>query len=360
MDATTEQMAERMCARRAGVYRRARFALVKDAAIAGCTAAMQTKIKEMAAPQGETANTLTEFDAMVRDTQRKNQGTPIIIVGDFNARHTRVGDRVLVPNNPLNGNRRTWIEKWLDDGDWHRLAPTVGKWTTNTNGGKGITDLVFVNDEALPRVSNFCVHDDSVQVASDHHLLTFEIAGIAGFIKPAFDRINIRALGEKLEAYTEELENGVGNVNQQLMAMIDRQRDRAGRLKGANAIVRKAIRRAQNRLYNATNDPRAYDPSGEAKRIACQRARSLRTNCALKPAAMDQYVAYFKTTLGSDPLGTDAPHAAAVEETDPRRPRVSIAKETAANLINEADVHTLVEWMPSGKAAGEDGIYGEL
>ncbi|KAJ3232294.1 hypothetical protein HDU77_000893, partial [Chytriomyces hyalinus] len=278
-----------------------------------------------------------------------------------------------------------------------------------------ITDLVFANDEALPQVSNFGVHDDSVQVASDYHLLTLEIAGIAGFTKLAYAGINIRALQEHLEAYTEELENGVGEVNQQMTAIIDNierarvtnqeidwaarmedadrasklvltwikeaaiktvgithfkggasnadimedhvrklkewraelqnkmvepgisnleRRDRAGRLKGANAIVRKVIRRARKRLYNATNDPRAYDPSGKAKRTACQCARSLRTN--------------------------HAPHDAALAETDPRRPRGSIAKATAATLINEADVHVLVEWMPSGKAAGEDGIYGKL
>ncbi|KAJ3241064.1 hypothetical protein HDU78_002031 [Chytriomyces hyalinus] len=50
-DANEDTMKERMCARRAGVYRRARFALVKQAALEGCDRAMQARIRELAAPQ---------------------------------------------------------------------------------------------------------------------------------------------------------------------------------------------------------------------------------------------------------------------------------------------------------------------
>ncbi|KAJ3242028.1 hypothetical protein HDU81_008900 [Chytriomyces hyalinus] len=54
IDANEETMRERMCARRAGVYRRARFALVKQAALEGCDMAMQARIRELAAPQKGT------------------------------------------------------------------------------------------------------------------------------------------------------------------------------------------------------------------------------------------------------------------------------------------------------------------
>ncbi|KAJ3235531.1 hypothetical protein HDU77_000246, partial [Chytriomyces hyalinus] len=54
IDANEETMREQMCARRAGVYRRARFALVKQAALAGCDMAMPARIRELAAPQKGT------------------------------------------------------------------------------------------------------------------------------------------------------------------------------------------------------------------------------------------------------------------------------------------------------------------
>ncbi|TPX41220.1 hypothetical protein CcCBS67573_g10588 [Chytriomyces confervae] len=147
------------------------------------------------------------------------------------------------------------------------------------------------------------------------------------------------------------LEDGLDNITR---------RERAGKLRYINKIVKNAARRSRKRLYNAVNDLRVYDPSSEAKRLACQRARSLRTNCALRPDKLPTYAAHFKTTFGSPPKGDDQPSAAALDSTDPRQPLLPLSKNTCTDMIKNETVHTLIEWMPSGKAAGEDGIHGEL
>ncbi|KAJ3235532.1 hypothetical protein HDU77_000247, partial [Chytriomyces hyalinus] len=170
----------------------------------------------------EGADTLTAFDSMMTRLQQQNIGSPIVLVGDFNARHSRVGDHSTVLNTVENGNRRSWIEKWLDDGDWLRVNPVQGKWTTwGSTGGKGITDLVFVNGPGIARVSNLTVLDNETAIGSDHHLLTFKVTGLAGFRKPPFKRINIRGLQGRMDKYREELKEREGLVNQVLTATIE-------------------------------------------------------------------------------------------------------------------------------------------
>ncbi|TPX40458.1 hypothetical protein CcCBS67573_g10623, partial [Chytriomyces confervae] len=58
--------------------------------------------------------------------------------------------------------------------------------------------------------------------------------------------------------------------------------------------------------------------------------------------------------------GDNQPNPIALDTTDPRKPLNPLTKTSVADIISGANVHSLVAWMPSGKAAGEDGIHGEL
>ncbi|KAJ3240566.1 hypothetical protein HDU77_011113 [Chytriomyces hyalinus] len=170
----------------------------------------------------EGADTLAKFDSVMDRLQRQNIGRPIIMIGDFNTQHVHVGDHTTVLNSIENGNRKTWIETWLDNGDWHHIDLVQGKWTTRgENGGHCITDLLFANDHGIPRIKNMIVLDKEIAIGSDHHLITFELLGLEGFTKLLFKRINIRALSGKMEEYREALENCKGEVLQTLTNTID-------------------------------------------------------------------------------------------------------------------------------------------
>ncbi|KAJ3385038.1 hypothetical protein HDU80_000784 [Chytriomyces hyalinus] len=64
LDANEDTMCEPMCARRAGVFRRARFALVKQAALAGCTETMKARIRALAALNGRNTREEIVEDSM--------------------------------------------------------------------------------------------------------------------------------------------------------------------------------------------------------------------------------------------------------------------------------------------------------
>ena len=85
----------------------------------------------------------------------------------------------------------------------------------------------------------------------------------------------------------------------------------------ADRMYRRAVQRQKKRLFNRANDERVWEPAAEAKRIACARARAERKGCALPREGMDDYVRYFRTTMGAAPGGTQQPDAETLRVTDP-------------------------------------------
>ncbi|KAJ3137185.1 hypothetical protein HK100_000959 [Physocladia obscura] len=141
----------------------------------------------------EPAGTLRKLNNLVKETARKNNAAPIIVMGDWNAQHTHFGDKIATPDC----DRREWIEEWLDDREWNWIEPTTG--------GRGITDLVFANHRALVRISNLTIWEDEKAANSDHSLITFEVSEMKQHEKPAFEHIDIRKLIENIEEYANEV-----------------------------------------------------------------------------------------------------------------------------------------------------------
>jgi hypothetical protein len=385
---------------------------------------------------------LDKFNDMIADTSRSYPGCPYIIVGDFNARHIRFGDHA----NTTDAIRKTWIEEWIEDDAWTRMEPTQGKWTSITQSmggviGKGIPDLVFLNDLAIGRTSNLVVHEQDLTINSDHRPISFNVEISDQFIKPPFERINVRNILENQLLYREVLKNTAANTDRQLMALMaqtDRAfeerepwswqqrkdmanqatkivtdwmtnvtKDIAGvrkfhggatrapmkerhveiyeaiakearrvsldetlplatrniywkRAKRSRRYLKKMLLRSRKRLYNKTADERLYDPAGEATRIACARKRTSRSHCGLDPDKMDEHCAHFETTLGALPTGTDQPNAHWIQETDPTRMRVPLDPQLIAGIISIEEMEGLLHQQPTGKAAGNDGVYGEM
>ncbi|KAI8851124.1 hypothetical protein BC829DRAFT_415617 [Chytridium lagenaria] len=140
------------------------------------------------AGQGAVARTMLEdFDEFRENIGQQYPASPMIVVGDFNARMGALtGDGNVVGDN----NRRVWMQNWMEDPEWTRLEPSRGKWTTHARNGHGITDFVFLNTAALPIAPDLVVHEAST-MGSDHSLLTIDIPLPTPFWKPPFSRINI-------------------------------------------------------------------------------------------------------------------------------------------------------------------------
>ena len=117
---------------------------------------------------------IRQFDEVKTRIFSRFQGRPVICIGDFN---TRMGDQLGDHGTCSCPERRQWMDEWLNSGEWHRMEPTAGKWTTfDLKGGRGITDLVIGNDLGCNVVTNIQVHEELVIGAVDHRLITFDVS----------------------------------------------------------------------------------------------------------------------------------------------------------------------------------------
>ena len=130
--------------------------------------------------------------------------------------------------------------------------------------------------------------------------------------------------------------------------------------KAARKITKAAIRRARKRFYNKTVDQRTLDPTTEAKIMACHNARQNRSHCALRPEKIQTYEAHFGTTFGAPPGGTAVPDWEALQESDPTRPLTPLTIADTEALISTRTVEKTLIKEPTGKAAGNDGIFTEM
>ncbi|KAJ3218884.1 hypothetical protein HDU81_000431, partial [Chytriomyces hyalinus] len=75
---------------------------------------------------------------------------------------------------------------------------------------------------------------------------------------------------------------------------------------------------------------------------------------------MDNHRAYFATTFGAPPTGTDQPDLAALGATDPAQALVPLEYVSITPLFSEEDFATVLHCQPRGKATGDDAVYGEM
>ncbi|KAI8830710.1 hypothetical protein BC829DRAFT_449600 [Chytridium lagenaria] len=369
----------------------------------------------------EGANTMMEdFDAFLDSMVDRFAGSPIMVVGDFNARMgPRTGDTSIVGNAV----RRAWMEAWLDDPEWTR--------------GRGITDFVFMNTLALLLEPDLVVHED-VTLGSDHSLLTIQMTLPGNIWKLPFSRINIQYLTmEGQQAYRDKLVEGrdavmtrlglleveaaarrvVGteltwDIRQErvdeasilvLKWLLTAAEDSVGRFQyrggltnrgfetphllslrtraaaahrdflveppgprrtilwrqrvDANRIYRAAVRLHKTHMFRSRSDVLTTQPQAAAKVVSCRITRQQRTHCALDPTKMDTYTTYYGTTFGAEPTGTEAPNFAFLDATDPKTLRKVAAD---VNWLSMDTVRLLVGQVARGKATGEDGIFGEM
>ncbi|KAJ3338415.1 hypothetical protein HDU83_008171, partial [Entophlyctis luteolus] len=121
-----------------------------------------------------------------------------IIVGDLNA---RIGDAT---GDTATNTRGTVLLQALATTPLRVQKPTTGKWTSFSNGGHGIPDIVLAN---FP-VSNFVVHESESLGGSDHRPLTFDVP-TEPLPPKTFERWNIRRLARATtqEQYRSHLED---------------------------------------------------------------------------------------------------------------------------------------------------------
>ena len=116
--------------------------------------------------------TMEEVDSTFRTFDRLQHLMigPCCLVGDFNCRAQSLGDSCY-------NLRGRWLEEALPRMKWNRIAPedeSLGKWTTQTWRGQGITDLVF-DLKDRPTVEGLRIWEQESVGGSDHRLLTFHL-----------------------------------------------------------------------------------------------------------------------------------------------------------------------------------------
>ncbi len=127
----------------------------------------------------------------------------VILLGDFNARMGEaVGDGATNPR----GHR---LRDCLTDSPLFRNEPTLGKFTTWTHTGHGITDHVISTLALQPRIRQLTVHEHASLGGSDHRPLTFSLEGVRLQRSAAFSRWHIRKFLEEdnRNLYLEYLRN---------------------------------------------------------------------------------------------------------------------------------------------------------
>ncbi|KAJ3214687.1 hypothetical protein HDU81_001632, partial [Chytriomyces hyalinus] len=156
------------------------------------------------------AQDLLDFDNFITSITQLYPNAPMILMGDFNARDQQFGDHA----NCQDPVRRDWIRTLVNDGFWNFVAPTQGKWTSVTETGHGIPDLVFVNDVGKNRVSNLQVLEHDSTVLSDHRPIIFTVLYPDGLEKPPFTRTNIRNLLANCEDFISNLVPRCATISQ--------------------------------------------------------------------------------------------------------------------------------------------------
>ena len=239
----------------------------------------------------------------------------------------------------------------------------VGRYTTYSGGGMGVTDLVIFN---FVDIRNLQVHETETRGGSDHRPVTFETPDCIPLDKD-FSRWNVRKLADPATRtqYTDALEKKKLYVLQKVMmqlwlpktkAPVLRMRFRQGalqRLTEANREDRSLLLTRQSEMLSTISVPppqkKMLAPSNgwsDASRViaidqTASRIRILSTHM----------LQHYRQTFGGDPAG---------DPTEFEGP-----KKLPANLTYHApiyDAETILyqlKRLPHGKSAGTDEIMAE-
>ena len=114
-------------------------------------------------PPSASHNVLISF---LDKTQHLANGRPMVILGDFNARSQRLsGDHTT-------NARGSKLQDYISESPLVVQTPVQGQFTTFTQNGSGITDLLITYNI---QTFNYTVHEEDSLGGSDHRPLTFDI-----------------------------------------------------------------------------------------------------------------------------------------------------------------------------------------
>jgi hypothetical protein len=152
-----------------------------------------------------------EYDSKMIDFLEKGlsvaNGGQLLLLGDFNARSRAIsGDHATK-------RRGRMLEAFLEiNGNVKYQTPSEGKFTSFSNSGAGITDMIFAVNGC--EVKNLIVHSTNSLGGSDHRPLTLDVElSLAQPLAPKhFQRLAIRKLIQLdvRASYLEHLERGLG------------------------------------------------------------------------------------------------------------------------------------------------------
>ena len=131
-------------------------------------------------------------------------------------------------------------------------------------------------------------------------------------------------------------------------------------VKIAKSVFKRALLRSRKRLFDAANDLLAKNAPGDAKRLACAKRRSERTQSALDPAKLEEYSTHFQSTIGHPPTARAQLDEDLLRETDPHQRFIPRPIVEAMELMPIDDVEKLCQYTARGKATGSDDIFGEM
>jgi hypothetical protein len=333
----------------------------------------------------------------------------VIVLGDFNSRLGIVsGDHAVNP-------RGTKLLNYMLEKPWQLPTPEVGKYTSFSlsNGGKGITDLVFTLNRDLV---GYTVHEDNSLGGSDHRLITFHVQVNILEVGKQFDRINIRRLADReyRESYLAALargnpidmlhsaicltENRVENMWRIVREWIlQAARDSLGILKFSSRVNKDfwtpELQEQRDELIRLTTTAQELcgsNASPEIKRLVSSqltaRNKDFRSSLGKRKSEV------FETMINnlSEPQNSGAflrmvsciqrrkngsgcqlePDALDEHinyfrstfggEPEPARPSNPRNLEPAEWAFSTEDIATQLKYLPKGKAAGNDGLMAEL
>ena len=335
----------------------------------------------------------------------------IVMMGDYNARHTAFGDT-------MNSTRGTLMLDLITQHGLTVLAPTQGRFTSFHGMGCGIPDMVLSNTDMA---KDLIIHEDEDLGGSDHRPLSFTIVTPEPSNRQ-FERWNVRKLACKdgREKYNKLMEDIVAAEGATFMAVLDEQDgvDKAWSLLGtwidkaaeiacgkvrmepfakksfwtdeligmreeASALTKAhqqaiqmkqapvlinalASRRAEhNRLFRETIMQRrlqAFDEvinnlaepqnrSAFLRMVKSTQSRRSRSGCSLDPEKINEHANYYRTTFGGPPRAKEGEWAQEDLEAPIQPMQWTIEPGTVAVALR---------LLPMGKAPGPDGIMAEF
>lgn len=337
------------------------------------------------------------------------EGSPLICLGDFNA---RIGD--MVGDHATNA-RGEKLRGWIQDHDMQVVKPVQGTFTTFNvqNGGTGMPDLVLASGNVAPR--QLVAHENQSLGGSDHRPLTFEIDSnrpertfdrwhVRKFLEPGvreryrdlltetrhmaveailqapsvnhawqatkrwyetaaeatcgrfhyssttrrdFMTPHLQHLQQKHQQHLCDLQNIAKNNATPRPVQVEARR----LVREAAQELRAASKKRKTEVFCmiANNLSERQNSGALLKILSGSRARRTNGGCKLDPEKMNLHTEHFQSTFGKAPNGF-------LGVTEPFVHR----EGDLTNIITLAEIQGAWKHIPFGKAAGTDGILGEM